>query len=110
MAGPPQDDVRYVLPFPAGLVEQTSQRSRPMKMHLDLDCTPEELRGFFGLPDVKPMQERLLKEVEERMRANLNALDPEAMLKAWLPAGLKGFEQLQEMFLNQMGGRGPGKK
>ena len=81
-----------------------------MKIHLDLECTPEELRGFFGLPDVKPMQEELLKEVEARMRANLQALDPEAMMKTWLPAGLKGFEQLQEMFLNQMAGRGPGKK
>ena len=81
-----------------------------MKISLDIDCTPEELRGFFGLPDVKPMQEQLLKEVEERLRANLKALDPESMLKTWLPAGLKGFEQLQEMFLNQMSGRGAGKK
>jgi hypothetical protein len=81
-----------------------------MKISLDIDCTPDELRGFFGMPDVKPMQEELLKEVEEQMRANLKALDPEAMLKTWLPAGLKGFEQLQEMFLNQMAGRGSGKK
>ena len=81
-----------------------------MKIHLDLECTPEELRGFFGLPDLGPMQERLLKEVEERLRANVKTLDPETMLKTWLPAGLKGFEQLQEMFLSQMGGRGTGKK
>lgn len=80
-----------------------------MKLSLDVDCTPEELREFFGLPDVKPMQEQLLKEVEEHMRAGLKALDAETMLKTWLPAGLKGFEQLQEIFLNQMGGRG-GKK
>jgi hypothetical protein len=77
-----------------------------MKISLDIDCTPEELRGFFGLPDVQPMQEELLKEVAERLRASLNALDPETLLKTWLPAGLKGFEQLQEMFLRQMGGAG----
>jgi hypothetical protein len=81
-----------------------------MKISLDVDCTPDELRGFFGLPDIKPMQEQLLKEVEERMRANLKALDPETMLKTWLPAGLRGFEQLQQMFLNQTAGRGAGKK
>ena len=81
-----------------------------MKIKLDIDCTPEELRGFFGLPDVKPMQEELMQEVAERMRANVHALDPETMLKTWLPAGLKGFEQLQEIFLNQMGGRPGGKK
>lgn len=81
-----------------------------MKISLDIDCTPDELRGFFGLPEVRPMQEALLKEIAERMRANLQALDPETMLKTWLPAGLKGFEQLQEMFLNQMSARPAGKK
>ncbi len=81
-----------------------------MKIKLDIDCTPEELRGFFGLPDVKPMQEELMQEVAERLRANVKALDPETMLKTWLPAGLKGFEQLQEMFLSQMAGRPGGKK
>jgi hypothetical protein len=80
-----------------------------MRINLDIDCTPEELRGFFGLPDVKPMQDRLLQEVEERMRAGLKALDPDTMLKTWLPAGLKGLEQLQDLFLNQMSGRA-GKK
>jgi hypothetical protein len=49
------------------------------------------------------MQERLMQEVEARMRATLGALDPETMLKTWLPAGLKGFEQLQEMMFGQMG-------
>ncbi|HEV2185900.1 MAG TPA: DUF6489 family protein [Stellaceae bacterium] len=74
-----------------------------MKLKFDIDCTPEELRGFFGLPEVKPMQDRLMAELEEKMRANLRALDPETMLKTWLPASLKGFEQLQEMFFSQMG-------
>ena len=82
-----------------------------MKIKRDIDCTPEELRGFFGLPDVRPMQDQLLKDVEERLRASVQALDPETMLKTWLPAGLKGFEQLQEMFVSQMAGRpGGGKK
>jgi hypothetical protein len=85
-----------------------------MKISFDIDCTPDELRGFFGLPDVTAMQQQLLKEVEERIRASLTALDPETMLKTWLPAGLKGFEQLQEMFRSQMAGqpgsRGAGKK
>jgi Family of unknown function (DUF6489) len=82
-----------------------------MKISVDIDCTPEELRGFFGLPDVKPMQDELMKEIAERMRANVKALDAETMLKTWLPAGLKGFEQLQEMFMSQMAGRsGGGKK
>jgi hypothetical protein len=74
-----------------------------MKISFDVDCTPEELREFFGLPDVKPMQEALLREVEAKMRANIAALDPETMLKTWLPAGMEGFQRLQEMFLGMAG-------
>jgi hypothetical protein len=81
-----------------------------MKIKLDVDCTPGEVREFFGLPQVKPLQEELLKEVQERLSANIKAMDPEAMLKTWLPATLKGFEQLQEMFLAQMRGAGSRKK
>jgi Family of unknown function (DUF6489) len=81
-----------------------------MKIKLDIDCTPEEVRQFFGLPEVKPLQEELMKEVQERLRANIKAMDPETMLKTWLPATLKGFEQLQEMFLSRMGGAGSTKK
>jgi Family of unknown function (DUF6489) len=77
-----------------------------MKFKVDIDCTPEEARTFLGLPDVKPLQEALLTEVEEPLRATLKAMDPEAMLKTWLPTTIKGFEQLQEMFLAQMSGLG----
>ena len=73
-----------------------------MKINVEVDCTPEELRGFFGLPNVKPMQDEMMKEVAARMRDSVKVLDPEIMLKTWLPAGLKGLEQLQEMVLGQM--------
>jgi hypothetical protein len=77
-----------------------------MKFKVDVECTPEEARTFLGLPDVKPLQGALLPEVEERLRATLKAMDPEAMLKTWLPATLKGFEQLQDMFLSQLSNLG----
>ena len=75
-----------------------------MKITVDVDCTPEEARAFLGLPDVKPMQEQLMREVQERMAANIRAMEPEAMLRTWLPDTLKGFEQIQEMFISQMTG------
>jgi hypothetical protein len=75
-----------------------------MKIIVDIDCTPEEARKFFGLPDVQPMQQEFLKELQERLTANLRAMDPETMVKTWLPATIKGFEQLQEAFLAQLKG------
>lgn len=75
-----------------------------MKIKIDIDCTPEEARHFLGLPDVKPMQDAMMKEVEDRMRANLQAMDPETMFKTWLPAGVQGWEQMQRMFWSQLSG------
>jgi hypothetical protein len=69
-----------------------------MKITFDVDCTPEEARSFFGLPDVKPMQDVLMRKIEDRMAANLEAMAPEALLRTWLPAGVQGMEQLQKLF------------
>ena len=73
-----------------------------MKITIDIDCSPEEARHFFGLPDVKPMQDALMQQIQDRMSANLQVMEPEAMLKTWLPASLQGFEQMQKMFWTQM--------
>lgn len=73
-----------------------------MKITVDVDCTPEEARTFLGLPDVRPMQEALMKQLQDRMSASLNAMDPETMIRTWLPAGIQGFEQMQKMFWSQM--------
>ncbi len=74
---------------------------RPMKVKVDIDCTPLEARVFFGLPDVQPMQEKVMAEIEARMLQALQATDPETLIKTWMPAGMAGFEQLQKMFWNQ---------
>ena len=73
-----------------------------MKVNVEVDCSPEEARAFLGLPDVQPMQEALMKELEQRLRANLQAMDPEVMARTWLPAGIQGIEQLQKMFWSQV--------
>jgi hypothetical protein len=72
-----------------------------MKINVTVDCTPEEARTFFGLPDVKPMQDQLMSDLQERLRKNIQAMDPETMLRTWLPATIKSFEQWQS-FLAQL--------
>lgn len=73
-----------------------------MKIKIDIDCTPDEARAFFGLPDIKPMQDALVAQLQEKIAANLAAMDPETLLKTWLPMGLQGFEQMQKAFWSQM--------
>lgn len=77
-----------------------------MKIHFDIDCTPQEARTFLGLPDVEPMQEALMAELQKRMMANLQAMEPEQLFKIWLPAGLQGWEQLQKAFWSRMSAAG----
>ncbi len=74
-----------------------------MKVNFDIECTPQEARQFFGLPNVEPMQDALMKELEERLKENMNSLDPETMLKTWLPATIQGWGEVQKMFWDQMG-------
>lgn len=76
-----------------------------MKVTINIDCTPEEARHFLGLPDVKPMQEHLIKEMQERMSASMAAMDPETLMNTWLPAGIQGVEQIQKMFWAQFAGQ-----
>ena len=73
-----------------------------MEVTMNVECTPEEARAFFGLPDVQPMQEHLMREMQERLSANLKAMDPDAMIRTWLPAAVKGFEQWQDMLASRM--------
>jgi len=82
-----------------------------MKLTIDVDCTPEEARRFLGLPDVGPLQAEMMAEIQRRITAGLATMEPEALMKTWLPAGLQGMEQLQKMFWQQMGkstGAAPG--
>ena len=55
-----------------------------------------------------------MAELEKRMRANIEQMDPETMLRTWLPAGMQGLEQIQKAFWSQLagstGGVKPGEK
>lgn len=72
-----------------------------MKITVDVDCSPEELRTFLGLPDVRPMQDAMMKQIQDQMAANLHAMEPETLFKVWLPAGVQSMEQIQKMFWSQ---------
>ena len=73
-----------------------------MNIKIDVDCTPEEARVFLGLPDVAPMQREMMEQIRKRMVSGLEAMDPETVMKTWMPLGLQGFEQAQKMFWSQL--------
>ncbi len=78
-----------------------------MKIHFDIDCTPEEARTFVGLPDVAPLHQAFVDEMQRRMSETLANIDPEAMVKAWMPEGMAGWEEWQKMWRQAASGGTP---
>jgi hypothetical protein len=72
-----------------------------MKVRIEVDCTPDEARAFLGLPDVKPFQDALMAQWQSEFGKRLAEMGPEAVMKAWFPAGTKGWEELQKAFWTQ---------
>jgi hypothetical protein len=73
-----------------------------MKVTFNIDCSPEEARAFLGLPDIAPMQQALMADLEQRLRDNIQSMNPEAMFKTWLPASMQNVEQAQKLFWSQI--------
>jgi hypothetical protein len=72
-----------------------------MKITINIDCTPAEARQYMGLPDVAPMQEAMLRELQERMMANITSLQPAEMIKSWRPMGMESWLEMQKAFWTQ---------
>jgi len=73
-----------------------------MKISIDVECTPDEARAFLGLPNVIPMQQEMIAGIQRRVAAGLDAMDPDTLMKTWLPLGLQGLEQMQKTFWSQL--------
>jgi len=68
-----------------------------MKVKIEAECTPEEARAFLGLPDVTVLNAHLVEEMKSRMDANLTAMQPEELMKAWTSFGQQAQDQFRQM-------------
>jgi hypothetical protein len=68
-----------------------------MKATIEIDCTPEELRAFMGLPDVRPLQASLMKDLETRIKDTADRMAPENIIKSWFSLLPVQSEQLRNM-------------
>ena len=68
-----------------------------MKMHIELDMTPDEARTMMGLPDVAPLQKQMMDEMKAGMTKAMEAGDMESLMRAWTPlGGQEAFGQFQK--------------
>ena len=77
-----------------------------MKISINVECTPEEARAFFGLPDVRPLQESMLEHMRLQMEKAASSMDPEAVFKTLFPLQTESLGELQKAFWGQFAGQG----
>ena len=78
-----------------------------MKIKLDIDATPQELRRFFGLPDVEPMQQEVLDRMREKMLGAVENLDPANLMRPFLPDQMQDLAAWQKAFWQGFAGGKP---
>ena len=74
-----------------------------MKVTIDIECTPQEARVFMGLPDMSPLNDHMVAEMQKRIDANINALNPEEMVKSWFSMGGQAQEQFMKIMTSAAG-------
>jgi hypothetical protein len=78
-----------------------------MNITINIDCTPVEARQLAGLPDVQPMQERMMGEIEQKIRQATNRMSPDMLLQrciGLLPTGVEQMKTAMEQLLRDRPG------
>ncbi|WP_025769844.1 DUF6489 family protein [Thioalkalivibrio sp. HK1] len=79
-----------------------------MKIHIEFDVTPAELREFFGLPNVQPLQEEMLQSFSRQMQSGIEGFDPVQMMRPFITPDPAGMEAMQKAFLKTLSTFAPG--
>jgi hypothetical protein len=85
----------------------TSARIRLLKITMNIDITPEEMRRLVGLPDVQAFNEQLMDKIREKMEAGVEGYDPMSLFQPYMKGTMAGLDLFQRMMASAMtGGRG----
>jgi hypothetical protein len=74
-----------------------------MKVTMDVDITPEEVRKLFGLPDVEGFQRQMMDDLRSRMQSGMEGYDPLKLFQPYLTGGMAGWDVLQRMLAGASG-------
>ena len=75
-----------------------------MKVTVEIDATPQEMRTMLGLPDIEPMQQEIIEKIREKTLAAIETNDPTQLMKLFMPTNeqFKTMESLQMSFWEAM--------
>ena len=69
-----------------------------MQIKITIDATPEEVREFFGWPDVGPLQREMLDGIREKIKAGEAGFDPMTLMQPYLAPNMQNLEAFQKAF------------
>ncbi len=72
-----------------------------MKISIDVDITPEELRRFLGLPDVTVLHEEMVDKIRDRL-AGAEGFDPASLVGPMMATNVAAYETMQRAFWNAL--------
>jgi len=75
-----------------------------MKIKFDIEASADELRRFFGWPNVEKLQQELIDKIRENMQAGMQGFDPASLLKPVMPPNLQSMQAFQQAFWETMMG------
>ncbi len=75
-----------------------------MKINIEFDMTPEELRRAMGLPDVQEFQSDVMKAMTEKMMSGEEGYDALSLFKPMMNESMKSMDQVQQTFMNLVTG------
>lgn len=83
-----------------------------MKVHVEIDCTPEEARRFLGLPDVAKANDVYIEAVSKAMKGAGSIDQLQDFAKGLAPMGQVGLKLFQQFVENSgaFAGGGSAKK
>lgn len=75
-----------------------------MKINIEFDMTPEELRRAMGLPDLQEFQSEVMKGMMEKMLSGEEGYDAMSLFKPMMGESMKSMDQVQKTFMSMMSG------
>ena len=79
-----------------------------MKVHVEIDCTPEEARTFMGLPDVGKANAVYVDMMSKAMKGVSSTDQLQEYAKQLAPMGQAGFKLFQSFMEGAQANRAPG--
>ena len=71
-----------------------------MKVTIEIDATPQEMRTLMGLPDIEPIQQEMMQKIREKALSGIEANDPAQLMQLLMPTAdqFKNLEAMQASF------------